>query len=152
MRLQTLLQPSLIKLSVTETKRTAAIREVAELLRADKRIKDFEKFYQDLLTRERIETTCLGADTALPHARTDHVSDMVLAVGRSQEGVLFENSNQTVRLIFLVGTPKRMATDYLRLVGTIARLLKQEAIRQSLLTAPDEQAFIEVLAQAELKL
>ncbi|MBX7158475.1 MAG: PTS sugar transporter subunit IIA [Verrucomicrobiae bacterium] len=152
MRLQTLLQPSLIKLSVTETKRTAAIREVAELLRADKRIKDFEKFYQDLLTRERIETTCLGADTALPHARTDHVSDMVLAVGRSREGVLFENSNQTVRLIFLVGTPKRMATDYLRLVGTIARLLKQETIRQALLMAPDEQAFIEVLAQAELKL
>lgn len=152
MRLQTLLKPPLIKLNVTETKRTAAIRDVAELLRGDKRIKDFEKFYQDLLARERIETTCLGADTALPHARTDHVSDMVLAVGRSQEGVLFENSNQTVRLIFLVGTPKRMATDYLRLVGTIARLLKQEAIRQALLAAPNEQAFIDVLAQAELKL
>ena len=122
MRLQNLLQPHLIKLDVTEKKRTSAIREITELLKNDHRIKDFEKFYQDLLARERIETTCLGCDTALPHARTDHVADMVLAIGRSKEGVLFENSNQTVHLIFVVGTPKRMATDYLRLVGTIARL------------------------------
>ena len=152
MRLQNLLQPHLIKLDVTEKKRTSAIREITELLKNDHRIKDFEKFYQDLLARERIETTCLGCDTALPHARTDHVADMVLAIGRSKEGVLFENSNQTVHLIFVVGTPKRMATDYLRLVGTIARLLKNEKIREALLAAPDTKTFIDILAEAELKL
>lgn len=152
MRLQTLLQPHLIQLNVTEKKRTTAIREVADLLKNDKRVKDYEKFYQELLARERIETTCLGCDTALPHARTDQVSDMVLAVGRSQEGVFFENSNQTIHLIFVVGTPKRMATDYLRLVGTIARLLKDETIRKALLIAPDVKTFISILAEAELKL
>ena len=152
MRLQTLLQPHLIQLNVTEKKRTGAIREVAELLRTDKRVKDFDKFYQELLARERIETTCLGCQTALPHARTDHVGDMVLAVGRSQEGVFFENSNQTIHLIFVIGTPKRMATDYLRLVGTIARLLKDEKIRKALLLAPDASSFISILAEAELKL
>ena len=152
MRLQTLLQPHLIQLNVTEKKRTNAIREVADLLKDDERVKDYEKFYQELLARERIETTCLGCDTALPHARTDQVSDMVLAVGRSQEGVFFENSNQTIHLIFVVGTPKRMATDYLRLVGTIARLLKDETIRKALLAALDVETFINILAEAELKL
>jgi mannitol/fructose-specific phosphotransferase system IIA component (Ntr-type) len=115
-------------------------------------VKDFEKFYQEVLKREREETTCLGCDTAIPHARTDHVGGMVLAVGRSAEGVLFENSNQRVHFVFVVGTPKQMAMDYLRLVGTLARLMKRDDIRAALLEATTPEAFIEVLAQAELAL
>ncbi len=139
-------------MELVETKRTSGIREVASLLKSDPRVKDFEKFYQDILSREREEATCLGFDVALPHARTESVTDMVLAVGRSTKGVFFENSNQTAKLLFVVGTPKRMATDYLRLVGTIARLLKSEAIRSSLLSAQTAEEFAEILSAAELKL
>ncbi len=152
MRLHTLLKPHLVKLSLTETKRTSAIREVAELLNGDERVKDFEKFYQELLARERLENTCLGCEVALPHARTDCVQHMVLAVGRSQNGVLFENANQSAKLIFVMGTPKRMATEYLRMVGTIARVLKEEKVRSQLLDAETAEDFIQVLSDAENKL
>ena len=151
MRLQSLLRPDLINLRLTETKRTSAIRELAELLRPDPRIKEFDRFYQDLLARERIEATCLGCDIALPHARTDHVSDMVLAIGRSQEGVFFENCNQTAHILFLIGTPKRLATDYLQVVGSIARLLKEESLRTQLLSAETNEEFIDILSKAEAK-
>jgi mannitol/fructose-specific phosphotransferase system IIA component (Ntr-type) len=147
-----LLVPELVVLDVVETRRCQAIREVAGLLKGHERMKDFEKFYQEVLKREREETTCLGCDTAIPHARTDHVSGMVLAVGRSREGVLFENSNQRVHFLFVVGTPKQMAMEYLRVVGTLARLMKREDIREQLSAAATPMAFIEVLSRAETAL
>jgi mannitol/fructose-specific phosphotransferase system IIA component (Ntr-type) len=75
---------------------------------------------------------------------------MVLAVGRSPQGVWFENSGQTVKLIFVIGTPKRMVTDYLSVVGGLARLLKESSTRDQLLAATTTDEFIAALTQAEL--
>ena len=39
--------------------------------------------------------------------------------------------------------------QYLRVVGNLARLLRQDALRQSLLEAPDAATFIKLIDQAE---
>jgi len=71
-------------------------------------------------------------------------------VGRSPTGIDFEaKDGQTVRLIFLIGTPKQMVTEYLRIVGNLARLLRQDHLRQNLLEVPDAAAFIKLVDQAE---
>lgn len=150
MQISRLLTPAQIKLELSQQKRSSAINEVAQLLQGNPNVLNFAGFYEELLARERIESTCLGNDVAFPHARTDHLKGMVLAVGRSTSGVWFENSGQTVRLIFVIGTPKRMVTDYLSVVGGLARLLKDEATRNHLLSAASEEEFIAALTQAEL--
>jgi mannitol/fructose-specific phosphotransferase system IIA component (Ntr-type) len=55
-----------------------------------------------------------------------------------------------VKLIFVIGTPKRMVTDYLSVVGGLARLLKDPATRDSLMAATSTDDFIAALTQAEL--
>jgi len=151
-RLSNLLDPARITLAVQSTKRTAAIHEVAKLLEGHPDVVNFPGFYQELLARERLDTTCLGNEIALPHARTEHVKRIVLAVGRSPEGVLFENSNQTVRLLFVLGTPKGNPTDYLILVGALCRLIKDAASREALFAAPDANAFIATVRALEERL
>ncbi len=151
-RLSKLLDPARITLSVQSAKRTTAIHEVATLLENHPDVANFQGFYNELLARERLDTTCLGNEIALPHARTEHVKRIVLAVGRSAEGVLFENSNQTVRLMFVLGTPKNNPTDYLILVGALCRLIKDAASRDALLAAPDPEAFIATVRALEEKL
>ncbi len=151
-RLSQLLSPSLITLSVQSAKRTAAINEVARLLEPHPDVTNFAGFYAELLARERLDTTCLGNEIALPHARTEHVKQTVLAVGRSAGGILFENCNQTVRLMFVLGTPKSTPGDYLALVGTLCKLLKEPANRDALLAASTPAAFLEAVVAAEEKL
>ncbi len=131
MQISSLLKPEQIKLELVQTKRCNAINEVAQLLQANPNVTNFAGFYEELLARERIESTCLGNEIAFPHARTDSLKGMVLAIGRSATGVWFENSGQSVKLIFVIGTPKRMVTDYLSVVGGLARLLKDPATRRS---------------------
>ena len=151
-RLSKLLDPARITLSLQSTKRTAAIHEVAELLVGHPDVVNQDGFYQELLARDRLDTTCLGNGIALPHARTEHVKKIVVAVGRSESGVLFENSNQNVRLLFVLGTPKNNPTDYLILVGALCRLIKDEANRNALLAAATPADFIATVIELENKI
>lgn len=151
-RLSTLLDPSRVTLSVQSTKRTTALNEVARLLEGHPDIKDFQGFYNELLARERLDTTCLGNELALPHARTEHVKKIVLAVGRAPNGIFFENGNQTVRLLFVLGTPKANPTDYLMVVSSLCKILKEPANRETLMTAATPEDFVQALIAAEAKL
>ena len=150
-RLSQLLDPARIQLNLQSNKRTAALNEVARLLETHPDVVNFQGFYNELLARERLDTTCLGNEIALPHARTEHVKHIVLAVGRSPGGVFFENSNQTVRLMFVLGTPKSNPGDYLMLVGALCRLIKDNANRDALMAAPTPEAFIATVVDLESK-
>jgi mannitol/fructose-specific phosphotransferase system IIA component (Ntr-type) len=145
-----LLSADAVKLDLASRKKSEALREVAELLAHKRCIGNFEAFFQEILDRERVSNTALGHDVAIPHARTDQCSDILIAVGRAPDGIDFEaKDEQPVRLIFLIGTPKHMVTDYLRVVGNLARLLRQDTVRQKLLEAADVTSFIKAIEDAE---
>jgi len=149
-KVASLVKPETINLNVQSKQKVAALREVAELLRNTGCVANFEAFFQEILDRERVSNTALGHDVAIPHARTEQCSDILIAVGRNVEGIDFETKDhQPVRLIFLIGTPKQMVTDYLRVVGNLARLLRQDTVRQQLLQAPDPASFVKVIEQAD---
>jgi mannitol/fructose-specific phosphotransferase system IIA component (Ntr-type) len=151
-RLSQLLDPARISLTVQSPKRTVALNQVARLLEGHPEVTNFQGFYNELLARERLDTTCLGNEIALPHARTEHVQKIVLAVGRSDSGVLFENGNQNVRLLFVLGTPKSNPGDYLMVVSALCKILKDAANREALFRADTPEAFIQAVAAAEEKL
>lgn len=151
-RLSQLLDPSRITLHLQCGKRTSALNEVARLLESHPQVTNFQGFYNELLARERVDTTCLGNGIALPHARTEHVQKIVLAVGRHDDGVLFENGNQTVKLLFVLGTPKSNPTDYLMVVSSLCKILKDSANREALMSATTPEAFIQAVLTAENRL
>ena len=149
-KIAVLLKSEVIQLNLQAREKTAALREVASLLAPGQRVANFEAFFSEILERERISNTALGHDVAIPHARTEQCSEILIAVGRSVAGVDFESpGDPPVRLIFLIGTPKQMVAEYLRLVGNLARLLRQDALREKLLAAPDAPSFIKLLNSAE---
>jgi mannitol/fructose-specific phosphotransferase system IIA component (Ntr-type) len=150
-RLSTLLDPSRILLGMQSTKRTLALNEVARLLEGHPDVTHFHSFYTELLARDRLDTTCLGNEIALPHARTEHVQKIVMAVGRSDAGVYFENGDQTVKLIFVLGTPKSNPTDYLQVVSALCKIFKDPANRDALLVAKTSDEFIAAIVTAEAR-
>jgi mannitol/fructose-specific phosphotransferase system IIA component (Ntr-type) len=151
-RLSSLLEPARIQLHLASTNRTAALNEVARLLETHPNVVNFPGFYRELLAREQLDTTCLGNEVALPHARTEYVNKIVIAVGRSDPGVHFESCDQNVRLLFVLGTPKSNPGDYLMLVGSLCRLIKDASNREALLAAPTPEAFIAAVKELEDKI
>ena len=150
LKVAALLRPETINLNLQARDKIGVLREVANQLSQSQRVANFEIFFGEILERERISTTALAYDVAIPHARTEQCNEILLAVGRSRAGVDFGVPNsQPVRLVFLIGTPKQMVTEYLRVVGNLARLLRQDALREKLLAAADASEFIRLLDTAE---
>ena len=146
-KITSLLAPSRIALHVHSTKRTAALNEVAHLLDGHPDVVNFTGFYEELLARD-----CLGNAIALPHARTEHVKQIVLAVGRSHTGIPFDANGEIVKLFFVLGTPKSKPGDYLAVVSALCKLLRDSADRATFLAAETPEAFIAALAAVEKKL
>ena len=151
-KITSLLAPARIALRVQSTKRTAALNEIAKLLDGHPDVANYAGFYDELLARDRLDTTCLGNAVALPHARTEHVKQIVLAVGRSDAGIPFDANGEIVKLFFVLGTPKSKPGDYLAVVSALCKLLRQPADRATFLAAETPEAFIAALAAVEQKL
>jgi mannitol/fructose-specific phosphotransferase system IIA component (Ntr-type) len=151
-KISSLLAPSRIVLGVSAAKRTVALQTIARCLDGHPDVTRFDGFYAELLARDRLDTTCLGNFVALPHARTEHVNQIVMAVGRVDAGLAFDEKGEIVKLIFVLGTPKSKPGDYLAVVSALCKVLRTPADREALLAAPTPAAFIAAIAAAEARL
>jgi diadenylate cyclase len=96
-----------------------------------------EALLKGLLARESTMTTYLGAGVALPHFRARMGRRYLLAIGRSRAGIRHDGPKDAdkVHLILMLLVDDR-ARDYLQLLASIARLVKEPALVRSLLDAP----------------
>ena len=125
-----------------------AIREIVDVLASDisgRKIAKPEAFLKVVLAREQVHPSMVENGVVFPHARTDLVDEIVLGVGRSRAGIPFGENQQRAHLIFVIGVPERLLSDYLVCVGTLARLVKDDMIRSRLLNAETPAEFIDAL-------
>ena len=130
-----------------------AIREIVEVLASDisgRKIAQPEAFLEQVFAREQTHPSVVENGVVFPHARTDLVDEIVIGVGRSRAGIPFGENQQRAHLIFVIGVPERLLSDYLVCVGTLARLVKDETIRSRLLKAETLREFIEALTPETL--
>jgi mannitol/fructose-specific phosphotransferase system IIA component (Ntr-type) len=125
----------------------AAVRALFErLVGVSDAVSSAPQFLADVLARMRVAPICIADDVALPHARTDAVTRLVLAVGRATLPIAFDAAHPRVRLVFLIGTPKSAVTQYLQAVSVLSRVLRNPATRAGLYAASDEAEFRALLS------
>ena len=122
-----------------------ALREIIELLARNRKIQNPEAFFEQVLAREEVHPSVVENGVAFPHARTDLVDEIVVGIGRSRAGIPFGPNGVRARLIFVIGVPERLVNDYLICVGTLVRLLRDDAIRSALLHAQTPREFVDAL-------
>ena len=140
-----LLNEMQVILRLRSRKPANAVREIIQLLAANGKIDDADEFLEQVLARERAHPSVVENGVAFPHARTDLVNEIVLGIGRSRAGIPFGENRVRARLIFVVGVPQQLVNDYLICVGTLARLVKDDAIRSTLLHAETPHEFLDAL-------
>lgn len=116
---------------------TGALRELLEVATKPVRELNREALLRSLLQRESTMTTYLGHGIALPHVRTRMNRRYLLAVGRCPAGIRYEglNENENIQIIVLLLADDR-ARDYLQVLATVARLVKDQEFVEQLVAAP----------------
>jgi mannitol/fructose-specific phosphotransferase system IIA component (Ntr-type) len=142
-----LLDPRNVDLDLRTRRPEIALHKLVRLIAANGQITEPQKFLERVLARERENPSAVDQGVAFPHARTDLVSKIVLAIGRSRTGIPFGTGR--ARLIFLIGVPQRLVNDYLVCVGALARSVKDDVVRNRLLGAKTPEEFITILSETE---
>ena len=148
-----LLHEQQVILRLRSRKSANAIREIVDVLASDisgRKIDKPEAFLEQVLAREQSHPSVVENGVVFPHARTDLVDEIVIGVGRSRAGISFGENQHRAHLIFVIGVPERLLSDYLVCVGTLARLVKDQTIRSRLLSAETPHEFIEALTTETL--
>ena len=127
-----------------------ALREIIQLLAQNGKIDNAQTFLRQVLAREQAHPSAVENGVAFPHARTDLVDEIVIGIGRSRAGIPAGANQPRARLIFVIGVPERLVNDYLICVGTLVRLVKDDAIRRTLLRAESSREFIDTLTAETL--
>ena len=140
-----LIDPKQITLRLRATNQAEAMREIVDLLVAGGKVDNAEKFLEQLQERERTNSTYAADGIAFPHARTKLVDEIVLAIGRSESGIPWTGKGEVAHLIFLIAVPERLISDYLVVVGAIARMTKDRPLRTLLLHAETVDDFAATL-------
>src|SRR5437016_14581298 len=142
-----LIYPKQIALNLRAKTQEEALREIVELLVAAGKIDHADKFLEQLRAREA-NSTYAADGVAFPHARTKLVDEIVVGIGRSEAGIPWTGKGEVAHLIFLIAVPERLISDYLVVVGTIARTTKDRPLRTLLLHAESTDEFIATLLSA----
>jgi PTS system nitrogen regulatory IIA component len=141
-----------VVLDLVSTTAEAAIAETAAVLKDDARVLDWNAFYIGLCGA----ATCLPISDELaiciPHIRTDHLSALVMSVGRSAAGILFPGCAVPVRYCFCIGVQHALAADYLRIIGMLERIMKIPANEAELRNASTQEEFVDLLGNFEARL
>lgn len=149
MLLRELLTLDRIRLPLVARDKRGALRELSELLaaRSGGNASDVLASVED---REAKMSTGIGFGVAVPHGRAASVHDLSLVCGVAPAGISFDAlDGEPVRLVFLIVGPESAASQHVKVLSRIARLVRQESVRAALLSAADPAGFHQVLADAE---
>jgi len=150
MKLYEYMQEKTVCVNLNSREKDTAIAELARLLKNNPAVEDFQGFLEAVFARETESTTGIGDMVAIPHARTDTVSDFVVAVGISKAGIDFKAvDGKPVHLLILMGIPTHKVNLYLRLLAHLSFLFKQKGFIQRLLSASDSDMVLEMFAEYE---
>lgn len=153
MRISDMLHPSAIEPSLGASNKPGVLRELVGLVLKTQPDLDPNHLVDTLLRREKLQSTGIGDGVAIPHGKTDAVSEVIVCVGRSAEGVDFQSLDGAPAHLFVtLLVPANEAGLHLKALARVSRLLKQADLRQALLDAEDGEAMYALLLAADEKL
>jgi mannitol/fructose-specific phosphotransferase system IIA component (Ntr-type)/CBS domain-containing protein len=151
MRLANLLDEDLIACDLKVINKQAAIRELLELVRKKYPEHDYDAIYQSVMDREEIENTSYGRGIAFPHARTDSVDEMYIAVGISKRGLEDKTpDNKTLHMVCLMLTPSNIAKLYLQTLSAFASFARAQGNLDRVVKAKSPGAVIDAIWESNV--
>ena len=136
-------EPSIIKIPLEAKSKEGVLRELVQLLVDAGKVEDFDAAYQALLEREQKGSTGLEAGIAVPHAKTETVPGLSVAIGIAPDGVDFQAMDGNPSTIFfLLLAPPSQSGPHIEALSEIAKITQSKSFCKMLLKAdsPEEVA------------
>ncbi len=124
-----------------------ALAELVDLFVRERVIRNRGIVLEMLHKREALGSTGIGKGVAIPHGRTIAAPDVMIAFGRSRQGIEYNSMDgKPVYLFFLVlAPPQDQSNKYLPVLGKLVEFLSEDENCKKLMEVNTFQEFIDVV-------
>lgn len=143
-----------IMLDVQESDKEMLLSKMLERLDSCNLLENREDAENAIMAREQLMSTGVGNGVAIPHAKTDAVKEIRLTVATIKNGISYKSvDNKPVFVVFMLLSPRNAASDNLKVLTSIAKLLRDNSnFLEKLIKADTPSEFIELIAKEEMKI
>jgi fructose-specific phosphotransferase system IIA component len=150
MKIVDLLSEQVVRTNLPGTSKNDVINAIIDLAASQDRVIDKEKVREAIFEREKIMSTGVGAGFAIPHAKSDAVSDIVAAFAVTAQPIDYQSlDDQPVRIVFLLVGRENMVGPHIKLLSRISRLMNNEEFRKRLLDAASPKDVLDIFRKEE---
>jgi fructose PTS system EIIBC or EIIC component len=126
------------------------INELVDLLKGDERVIDLEEIRKCVFEREEKMSTGVGKGFAIPHGKTNSVTDIVAAFGKSETPIEYNSlDGEPVHLVFLMIGKETLLAKHIKLLSRISRLMNNEEFRKKLIEAESKETILKIFKEEE---
>lgn len=130
----------------------SVLEELSNFLKDREEIPNKENLLLSLIEREKLGSTGIGENVAIPHAKIKDIDKIITVFARSQIGVEFESLDQKpVNFIYLILAPENSTGQHLKALARISRLFKNPSLRESVLRANETDQIYSILVDEDSK-
>jgi PTS system nitrogen regulatory IIA component len=146
MDLMTVLKPELVALKLSGTTKDQIIDELVDVAMKSGKVSDKAVAKASVLEREARMSTGMKHGIAIPHGKTQAVSELVACVGVSDREVDFEAlDHKGCRIFIMTLSPPDKTGPHLQFLAEVSMLFRSEEKRQAILKAKTPQEILAIL-------
>lgn len=133
------------------TTKEDALRELVDVLATSPDVTDKEELLNAIFEREKVISTGVGIEVALPHVKIASVKNFVIAIGRSHKGIDFESlDDKPVYIVVMIGANDKQAGDFLKVLARLVLKLKNRSFRKQVMFAPNPKRIKELFVSEDV--
>jgi mannitol/fructose-specific phosphotransferase system IIA component (Ntr-type) len=135
-----------ITLNLMGKTKKSAINELLDMLVAQGKPVNRDTALKDLLDREQAMSTGIPNGIAIPHAKTDAVQELTIAIGIKKSGIDFDSPlDDKARIIILALAPLGKQKSLYEFLLAITAALNDDTLRSKILAAKTSEEVVELL-------
>ncbi|HDQ03002.1 MAG TPA: PTS sugar transporter subunit IIA [Deltaproteobacteria bacterium] len=152
MQINQIINSKFVNDSLSAKNKTEALQELVNTLVSGGVKIDSSVVMEVLQQREKLGSTGIGDGVAIPHGKIPGLDELVVAFGRSVQGVGFDAiDGKPVHLFFLLLAPENSAGQHLKALAKISKMLKAGDFRKKLMEAKSPgDLYKSIIAQDEI--
>ena len=152
MKITELMDKALIVPSLNSKTKKEVLKELVECVAKKEPEIDNSELLRVLLEREELGSTGIDNGIAIPHGKIKKIEKLIVAFGRSLEGLDFQSMDgKPTHIIFLLIAPENSAGIHLKALARISRLLKETTFRKNIMEAASAADIYDIIAQEDEK-
>ena len=152
MKIDEILKKESVIFSLDGKNKLEVIKEMTEHLKQNHIIQDSQTLFETLMEREKLGSTGIGENVAIPHGKSDELTKIITVFARSPNGVDFESLDQKpVHFVCMVIAPAHSTGQHLKALARISRLFKNQVLREGILKSDNVDAIYSILLEEDSK-